>query len=168
MIFKTIVYVRLIDGAQPLTILEKGDWIDLRANKSFNYIGPQCVGDKVTIPTVKIPLGVAMKLPPGFEAPVLPRSSTFNTYGLLPWNCEGLIDNAYNGSNDEWQFGGLCLKDGKVNKGDRICQFRIQLSQKATFWQKVKWLLSRRIEFVYVDKLEDEDRNGFGKGTGER
>lgn len=167
--FKTKVYVRLIDGAQPLVVREKGDWIDLCANGSYEYQCPTSTEGKVEIPTVKIPLGVAMKLPKGFEAPVLPRSSTHKTYSILPWNCMGLIDNAYNGTNDEWQFGALCLKEGKVNKGDRICQFRIQLSQKATVWQKIKWLLSGgKIEFIYVDKLSDIDRKGFGKGTGTR
>ena len=49
-----------------------------------------------------------------------------------------------------------------MHKGDRICQFRIQLSQKATMWQKIKWLLSSGIELVEVDDLGNENRLGFG------
>lgn len=165
--FKTKIYVRLIDGAQPLQVIKKGDWIDLRASNDFDYEGLTVENGKVNIPTRKIPVGVAMKLPAGLEAIIASRSSTFKTYGVLPWNCIGVIDNSYNGTNDQWLFGVLCMNKGHISKGDRICQFRIQLSQKATMWQRIKWLLSNgEIEFVYVDKLSDTDRSGFGKGTG--
>lgn len=70
---------------------------------------------------------------------------------------------SYCGTNDEWSFGAVGVTNGTINKGDRICQFRIVLNQKATVWQKVKWLLSGgKIKIEYVDKLDDEDRNGFG------
>lgn len=49
-----------------------------------------------------------------------------------------------------------------MHKGDRICQFRIQLSQKATVWQKLRWLFSSGIKFVKVDDLGGTDRGGFG------
>ena len=54
------------------------------------------------------------------------------------------------------------MKATTIHKGDRICQFRIQLSQKATMWQKLKWLSSSGIELVEVDDLGDNNRGGFG------
>ena len=54
------------------------------------------------------------------------------------------------------------MKTTTIHKGDRICQFRIQLSQKATIWQKIKWLFSSGIELVQVDNLRDENRGGMG------
>lgn len=167
--FKTKVYVRLINGAKPFEITKKGDWIDCYANGTFDYEGPSVENKDINIPTYKIPLGFAMKLPKGYEAIVASRSSSYKTYGVVPWNCIGIIDNCYNGTNDQWQFGALCFKKGHISKGDRICQFKIQLSQKATMWQRLKWLFSNgKIEFNYVDKLSDTDRLGFGKGTGAR
>lgn len=167
--FTTKIYIKTFNGCQKLNVIAKGDWIDLYANEDFNFTGPIVNDNKeVEIPTIKISLGVAMKLPSGFEALVESRSSTYNTYGLVPWNCLGIIDNSYNGPNDQWQFGALCLKPGHVRKGDRVCQFRIQLSQKATIWQKIKWLFSNKVKFVYVPELYGEDRSGFGKGTGKR
>lgn len=167
--FETKIYVRLFDGAQPFEVISKGDWIDCRANANFTFDGSVVKDGTVETPVCKIPLGFAMRLPKGFEAIVASRSSSYKTYGIVPWNCIGVIDNAYNGTNDQWQFGALCFKKGSVAHGDRVCQFRIQLSQKATMWQKLKWLLSNgKFKFVYVDKLSDTDRSGFGKGTGAR
>ena len=54
------------------------------------------------------------------------------------------------------------MRETTIEAGDRICQFRIQLSQKATMWQKIKWLLSSGIELVEVDDLSDDNRGGFG------
>ena len=50
------------------------------------------------------------------------------------------------------------MRETTIEAGNRICQFRIQLSQKATMWQKIKWLLSSGIEFVEVDDLGDDSR----------
>lgn len=167
--FKTKVYVRLINGAQPLTITQKGDWIDLRSNVDLYYKGISVQDGKVVLNKELIPLGIAVKMPKGMEGIVAPRSSTYKTYGIISWNSIGVIDNCYNGTNDEWKFGAILLQDGHISKGDRICQFRIQLSQKATMWQKLKWLLSGgKIEICYVDELLGTDRSGFGGGTGAR
>lgn len=167
--FQTKIYVKLSKGAQPLIIREKGDWIDLCSNAEFDIKAPTIKDGTLQVSTYKIPLGVAMMMPKGYEAHVASRSSTFKTYGMILWNAVGIIDNSYNGTNDEWLYGGIGLRDGHVAQGDRICQFRIQLSQKATVWQKLKWFLSRgKIKFVYVDELSSTNRQGFGKGTGAR
>lgn len=68
---------------------------------------------------------------------------------------------SYSGSNDEWKFPALAFRDVTVFEGDRICQFRIQPSQKASVWTKLRWLFTNKIEFIWVDSLDEEDRGGF-------
>jgi dUTP pyrophosphatase len=103
-----------------------------------------------------------MKLPKGFEAIVAPRSSTFSKYKILQANSLGIIDSSYSGNEDEWKFPAIAFEDVAIDSNTRICQFRIQLSQKATVWQKLKWLLSSGIKIVEVDNLDDNNRGGFG------
>lgn len=135
------------------TIIKKGDWIDLRLAQDY----------KVKTGEYKLlKLGVAVKLPSGFEAIVAPRSSTFKNWGILMSNSIGIIDNSYSGNNDEWRFPAYCTKTASLKEGDRVCQFRIQLSQKATFWQKLKWLFSNGIEIIQVGDLNTTNRGGFG------
>ena len=143
----------LTDGCMPV-INKKGDWIDLRAAKNMSFSLKEAVN--------YIPLGVAMQLPKGFEAIVASRSSTPKKQGMFIPCGIGIIDNSYSGNGDQWHFIAIPLKDTKVNKGDRICQFRIQLSQKATFIQKLKWLFSNKIELVQVNNLNEENRGGLG------
>lgn len=152
-----------------------GDWIDLRAADNYEFKAPQSGVLKrtqvngeteshrdVTFDYKLLKLGVAMELPKGFEAQVLPRSSTYKNFGIICANSKGIIDSSYCGNNDEWRFPALVIRDTIINKGDRICQFRIVLSQKATIWQKLKWLFSSGVKLVQVNKLENKDRNGFG------
>ena len=73
-----------------------------------------------------------------------------------------MIDQTYCGDNDEWKFPAIAYRDTLIPERDRICQFEIRLSQKATFWQKLKWLFSSGIEIIEVESLEGTNRNGFG------
>ncbi len=159
-------------GCMPF-ITEKGDWIDLRAAKEIKLEGFRADTlkrhhkdennyRKVNFKWELVPLGVAMQLPPGYEAVVAPRSSTFKKWYTMEANSIGVIDNSYNGNTDEWHFPILMFEDGVIHEGDRICQFRIQLSQKATLWQKIKWLFTSGIKLVQVDELDNENRGGFG------
>lgn len=107
-----------------------------------------------------------MKLPDGFEAIVAPRSSLYIKKHLLLTNSIGVIDNAYNGNTDYWQANFRSTQDGTIIKGERIVQFRIQLSQKATIWQKIKWLFSTGIQLEYVDILSSINRGGIGSTNG--
>lgn len=136
-------------------IIKKGEWIDLYLPKyqTIHF-------DKGEFKL--IPLGIAMKLPKGYEAMLLSRSSTAGKHKLLLANALGLIDNSFSGNNDEWKFAGLAFEDTNIDGDERICQFRIQLSQKATIWQKLKWLFSSRIKIEEVNNLDDVDRGGFG------
>lgn len=165
--FTLTIKVKTFNDQLPLEIIDKGDWVDLRSNKEYKLQGPKTVSGNVTFNSYLIPLGVAMQLPEGFEAMVLPRSSTHKNYGIILANSEGVIDNSYNGDSDEWKFGAIAMRDGVIHKNDRIAQFRIQLSQKATMWQKLKWLLSSKIKFEYVKELNSVNRGGIGS-TGKR
>lgn len=156
-------------------IIKKGDWIDLRAAETVRLKAPQASTLKkrkidgkeesyrnVVFDTKLFGLGIAMQLPKGFEAVVLPRSGTFNNFGIILANGQGVIDNSYCGNKDEWKFNAIAFRDTIICEGDRVCQFRIQLSQKATFWQKLKWLLSSDLEIVEVESLGDTNRGGIG------
>lgn len=156
-------------------IIDKGDWIDLRAAETVHLNAPQAGtlkkhrvnGEEISHRDVEfdsklIRLGVAMQLPKGFEAVALSRSSTYKNFAVILGNGEGVIDQSYCGNNDEWRFNAIAFGDTTINEGDRICQFKIQLSQKATMWQKIKWLLSSGIEIVEIDNLDNSDRDGIG------
>lgn len=167
------IKVKLFGESQLPKIIAKGDWIDLRSNaEDFEVHAPQAGvqyidknGNRrrdVTFESGWIPLGIAMALPKGFEAHVASRGSTYDTFGLKQKNPPGIIDWTFRGNNDQWKFGYVAYANKKIQKGERICQFRIQLSQKATPWQKIKWLFVKRIEFVEVNDLELESRGGFG------
>lgn len=120
--------------------IEVGDWIDLRAAENV----------KLSTGEFKlINLGISMKLPEGYEAHVVPRSSTFKTWGILQTNSMGIIDNSYSGTNDIWRFHAYAIRDTEIKVNDRLCQFRIVKKQP-------------KVELIEVDKLDDTDRGGFG------
>lgn len=163
---------------------EIGEWFDLCAAKDIKLFAPVSTALKystkknpmteeeklkykrnVVFQSALIPLGVCMELPNGYEAVIIPRSSTFKKFGLLQSNSEGLIDCSYNSEKDEWKFPCVATRDTIIPKGERICQFRIQLSQRATLWQKLRWLLSGPVKLVKVDHLDNAPRGGFGQGT---
>lgn len=122
---------------KPMT---NGDWVDLRS------------AETVTLKAGEfriISLGVSMKLPDGYEAHVVPRSSTFKKWGILQTNHMGVIDNSYSGDNDIWCMPVLATRDVTINKNDRICQFRIMKRMD-------------ELEFEQVEHLDSVDRGGFG------
>lgn len=125
---------------EKLEKISNGDWIDLRASKTVEL---KQFEFKI------IPLGIGMILPEGYEANIVPRSSTFKNFGVLQTNSYGVIDNSYSGENDQWGFPALAMRDTVINKGDRICQFRINKRMD-------------NIEIEFVDKLNDKSRGGFG------
>ena len=134
------------DAIEKLAYIDgKSDWIDLRAAKRYELKK----GDWQLID-----LGVSIALPEGYEAHVVPRSSTYRTWGLLQTNSCGVIDNTYSGDGDVWMVPMLATRDTIVEVGDRICQFRIMKNQP-------------QIVFDEVEHLDGADRGGFGT-TGKR
>lgn len=162
------------ENGEPLVnlpkIIKKGEWVDLMAAQECVLNAPQAGTLKghdvkhrdVVSEVTYIPLGVAMKLPDGFEAIIAPRSSAAKKMGILCANSIGIVDNSYQGDEDQWMFPAVTLRKTSIAKNTRICQFRIQLSQKATIWQKLKWLFTSGIKLVEVESLDGENRTGFG------
>ena len=126
-----------IDRIQKINI---GDWIDLRASEDIELKNGEF---KI------IPLGVSMQLPKGYEALVVPRSSTFKNFGIISANSIGVIDNSYCGDNDIWKFPAIALRDTVIKNNERICQFRIIANQPKF-----------KVEEVLV--LDNADRGGIG------
>jgi dUTP pyrophosphatase len=153
------IQVKLRDKEFPIQVIDKGDWIDLYVTEDVTIEKEKSESyPKLAI----LPLNVAMKLPEGYEAIVVPRSSTYKHFGITCANSFGVIDNSYCGNEDFWGFPALSYRKTTIKRGSRVCQFRIQLSQKATIWQRIKWLFDSKIEFEYTDNLSSESRGGFG------
>ena len=151
-------------------VIKKGDWVDLATAEEVTLNAPQAgtlkghdVKHRDVISEVTyIPLGVAMQLPKGFEAIMAARSSAPKKMGNMQANGIGVIDNTYCSDEDQWMFPAVTLRKTSLAVNTRLCQFRIQLSQKATLWQKIKWLFTSGIEFVEVESLNNEVRGGLG------
>ena len=129
------------DAIERLTYIDgKSDWIDLRASEEVTLkAGEFCL----------IPLGVAMELPEGYEAHVVPRSSTFKNYGIIQTNSCGIIDGTYCGDDDMCRMPVYAVRDTVIHVNDRICQFRIFENQP-------------KITFDEVESLGNKNRGGFG------
>ncbi|MCD8232557.1 MAG: dUTP diphosphatase [Clostridiales bacterium] len=118
----------------------KSDWIDLRASETVELKAGEFR---------LIPLGIAMELPKGYEAHLVPRSSTFKNYGILQTNSCGIIDCSYCGDEDMWRMPVYATRDTVIHENDRICQFRIFENQP-------------KIVFDEVQFLNNDSRGGFG------
>lgn len=138
---ETIKIKYFTDKIEKLTYIDgKSDWIDLRAAEHI-------IMKKGEFKL--IPLGVAMELPKGYEAHVVPRSSTFKNYGIIQTNHQGVIDGSYCGDNDQWFMPAYAVRDTEIHVNDRICQFRIMENQP-------------KLVFDEVEHLLNEDRGGHG------
>ena len=110
-----------VDGIDELCyVAGKSDWIDLHAAEDVDMKAGEFR---------LIPLGVAIELPEGYEAHVVPRSSTFKNYGLLQANSMGVVDYTYRGDNDQWRVPMYATRDVHIDKNTRISQFRIMKNQ---------------------------------------
>ncbi|MBQ9392008.1 MAG: deoxyuridine 5'-triphosphate nucleotidohydrolase [Lachnospiraceae bacterium] len=166
---KQVIKIKMLDKSiEPPSLMEGGDWIDLRAAEDIEFIGPYTIQsrknvDRTTVfSDYKMPLGVAMELPDGYEAVLNMRSSAYKNYTVILANGQGVIDGSYKGDNDQWFVHLIPFRSNIIKKGDRICQFRVQLSQRATCWQKIKWLFSNGVKIKVVNNLNNNDRGGHG------
>ena len=135
------VYIKYFtEDVIPVEKISTGDWIDLRAAADVEFRAGEFK---------LIPLGVGMILPEGYEAHIVPRSSTYKNFGIIQTNSIGVVDNSYCGDEDEWKMAAYALRDTLIRKNDRICQFRIIEKQP-------------EIEFETVEHLRETSRGGFG------
>lgn len=125
---------------EKLKITPNGDWIDLRSAETVHLKKGEFH---------LIPLGVGMKLPEGYEANIVPRSSTYKNFKIIQTNCLAVIDNSYSGDSDQWFYPVVAMEDTIIHKNDRICQFRIN--------EKMPM-----VEFKEVEHLDEVSRGGFG------
>ena len=137
---KLAIKIKYHGDVKPIEKYDNGDWIDLRAAEDVSMWAGEFR---------LISLGVSMKLPEGYEAHIVPRSSTYRHWGIIQTNHMGVIDNSYSGNNDIWMFPALAIRDTTIYKNERICQFRIVKKQPD-------------FDFVETDELDEEDRGGFG------
>lgn len=73
----------MYDDLEKLDFIDgKSDWIDLRCASKEDIVLK--AGEFKLIP-----LGIAMELPEGYEAHVVPRSSTFKNFGIIQTNHQG-------------------------------------------------------------------------------
>lgn len=137
---KTIKIKYFTEKIDKLEKIDKGDWIDLRAAETVELKAGEFK---------LIPLGVAMQLPKGYEAHVVPRSSTYKNFGIIQTNHQAVIDESYCGDNDQWFYPAYALRDTIININERICQFRIMEKQP-------------KLKFDEVESLGNKDRGGIG------
>lgn len=135
-----IVQIKYFSDIIKIKKYELSDWIDLRS-----AIDVELKKGEFKL----IPLGIGMILPKGYEAHIVPRSSTYKNFKIIQTNHQAVIDESYCGDNDQWYYPIYAMKDTVIHKNDRICQFRIMEKQP-------------QLEFVETDKLVDIDRGGFG------
>ena len=134
------IQIKYLSDIKPIEKISKGNWIDLRSSIDVDMKQGEFK---------LIPLGFALKLPDGFEAHIVPRSSTFKNFGLIQSNHFGVVDNSYSGNGDQWYFAAIAMRDATIIKNDRIAQFRIMEIQP-------------ELEFEAVENLDEIDRGGFG------
>ena len=134
------IKLKMLADIEPPEAIEQGDWIDLRAAETILIVKGEFK---------YIPLGVAIRLPEGYEAIVAPRSSLFKRRGIIMTNSIGIMDESYCGDGDQWRFPAYATRDTLIPKGERICQFRIVKHQP-------------EIKFEIVDTLGNPDRGGYG------
>lgn len=169
----------IIPGCMP-EIIKVGDWIDLKVSEDYTLKCPHAKmlhkqkkkeGENteryrdVMFNYTLLDLGVVIEMPRGYEGILLPRSSSFKKWGIIQANSMGVVDNDYKGPNDVWKMPVMATRSVFIPKGTPIAQFKVQLSQKATIWQKIKWLFSSKVELVKVDEVTNEDRKGIGEGS---
>jgi len=144
---------------EPITIkvkrLEGRDHLPLPAYASEGASGLDiraCVKEPVELRPGDIrliPTGLAVSIPPGFEAQIRPRSGLALHHGIGMVNSPGTIDSDYRG-----EIGIILINWGKapfvVRNGDRIAQMVISRTYRA--------------KIIVADELDNTERGAGGFG----
>ena len=97
-----------------------------------------------------IPTGIAIEIPPGFEAQVRPRSGLAIKHGITLLNAPGTIDADYRGEIKVILIN-LGHEEFLINRGDRIAQLVI--------------CPVIRVELEEVEELSNTERSDGGFGS---
>lgn len=95
-----------------------------------------------------IPLGVVIKVYPGYFAAIVPRSSTYKNWKIIQANHVGVIDSSYCGPEDEWKYPVIAMEDTEIKKGSKICQ--------ALIFKDIM------VSIIDYDPSRSKNRGGFG------
>ena len=130
------------DLALPQYMTDHASGLDLYAAVSEDTIlNP---GERRLIPT-----GIALAIPPGYEAQIRPRSGLALNHGITLLNAPGTIDADYRG-----EIGLIIINHGEkpflIRKGDRLAQMVINKVYRAKFQE--------------TDRLDITSRNSGGFG----
>lgn len=137
---KETIKIKYLSDIEKIKQVKGSNWCDLRSSQTIHMKAGEWR---------LIPLGIVVKLPHGYEAHIVPRSSTFKNFGLIQANHFGVVDNSYSSNEDQWYFSAIASRDTTINKNDRICQFRIMQIQPTLIFDE-------------VDDLGNNTRGGFG------
>lgn len=135
--------IKYLEDIDSIEQKDGSDWIDLRCAETINIKAGEYA---------MIHLGVAMKLPKGYEAHVVPRSSTYRRWGIIQTNGVGIIDESYCGDDDEWMMPVYATRNTQIKKNERVCQFRITKKMPAL----------EIIPLTENESLGNKNRCGFG------
>lgn len=135
--------IKYLEDIDSIVQKEGCDWIDLRCAETVNINAGEYA---------MIRLGVAMKLPKGYEAYLVPRSSTYRRWGIIQTNGVGIIDESYCGDGDEWMMPVYATRNTQIKKNERVCQFRITKKMPAL----------DIISLTKDETLGNKNRGGFG------
>jgi dUTP pyrophosphatase len=116
-------------------------------------------GDLTLAPMARalIPTGIAIALPPGFEAQIRPRSGMAWKHGLTMVNSPGTIDSDYRGEIQVIAIN-LGSEPVVVKRGERIAQMVVQRVIRAE-WREVTELPESKREaggFGHTDRVVQE------------
>ena len=133
---------RLRPATIPCYMTEQAAGVDLHACLDQGFtLQP---GERALVPT-----GIALEIPPGFEAQVRPRSGLALRHGIALVNSPGTIDADYRG-----EIGVILINLGSepftVENGERIAQLVFARCERA--------------EFVEVEELGETGRGAGGFG----
>ena len=139
------VRIRRLDGDLPLPAAQHPDDAGYDLHAAIDaHIEP--AGGRAIVPT-----GIAVAIPSGCAAFVLPRSGLALDHGVTCLNTPGLIDSLYRGELKVLLVNTDPSRAYDVERGDRIAQLVL--------------LDVQMIEWIEVDDLGDTERSTFGFGS---
>jgi dUTP pyrophosphatase len=140
----------------PVRVKKKDGRVELPRYESPGAAGMDLkafIDADVTIPPLgraKIPTGLFIEVPAGYEAQVRPRSGLASRHGVTILNAPGTVDSDYRGEL-EVILVNLCAEPFTLKNGDRIAQLVISPVIRASLCE--------------MDSLSETERGSGGFGS---